>query len=55
MKDIADQMRRDHFLQYCASIDPMLSHQYQLQQYQHGTGLPVAGSHQQAFHTENQN
>merc|ERR1719447_407642 len=53
LKDIADQMRRDHFLQYCASIDPMLSHQYQLQHYQHSAGL--AGTHPQAFHTENQN
>jgi len=54
LKDIADQMRRDHFLQYCASIDPMLSHQYQLQQYQHSAGQ-LAGNHPQAFHTENQN
>jgi len=56
LKDIADQMRRDqynNFLQYCASFDPMLNHQYQLQQFPHSAGL--AGSHQQAFHTENQN
>merc|ERR1711962_1384045 len=57
LKEIADQMRRDHFLQYCASVDPMLNHQYQLQQqYQHSAGGLVGNHHQQSsFQTENQN
>merc|ERR1712168_263114 len=51
LKDIADQMRRDHFIQYCASIDPMLNHQYQLQ-YQHASN---AGHHHPptSFQAEN--